>query len=222
LTEAGEFYPPLDALSDCRAIVDTHIHADHVTGGRKLKAALEERYNATVKLVCAGAIEDVANAMSTTIDTKLFCDSLSHGDSFNIGSCEGLALHVPGHTPGCMAYLIGDALFVGDTLFMPDFGTARCDFPGGCAETLYASVQNILSLPDEVRMFVGHDYTTASRDKITWETTVGEQKRSNIHVGKGMSRDAFVKLRTARDATLKPPRMQSVAVPANLVGGDAP
>ncbi len=131
-------------------------------------------------------------------------------------------LHTPGHTPACLTYVIGDAAFVGDTLFMPDFGTARCDFPGGSAETLYSSIQKILTLPDETRIFVGHDYKAPGRDEYAWETSVAEEKARNIHIGGGKSEAEFVKMRTERDATLAMPKLIIPSLQVNMRAGQMP
>ena len=131
-------------------------------------------------------------------------------------------LHTPGHTPACLTYVIGDAAFVGDTLFMPDFGTARCDFPGGSAQTLFDSVHKILSLPEETRIFVGHDYKAPGRDVYAWETTVGEQKAKNIHIGAGKSKDEFVQMRETRDATLAMPKLILPSLQVNMRAGQMP
>ncbi|MEC9199060.1 MAG: MBL fold metallo-hydrolase, partial [Pseudomonadota bacterium] len=127
-----------------------------------------------------------------------------------------------GHTPACLTYVIGDAAFVGDTLFMPDFGTARCDFPGGSSETLYASIQKILALPDETRIFVGHDYKAPGRDEYAWETTVGAQKRLNVHVGEGKAKEDFVRMRNERDATLDMPKLIIPSLQVNMRAGNMP
>jgi glyoxylase-like metal-dependent hydrolase (beta-lactamase superfamily II) len=131
-------------------------------------------------------------------------------------------LHTPGHTPACLTYVIGDAAFVGDTLFMPDFGTARCDFPGGSAEDLYASIQKILTLPDDTRIFVGHDYKAPGRDEFAWETTVGEQKALNVHIGEGRPMEEFVTMRQERDATLGMPRLILPSLQTNMRAGHFP
>ena len=144
------------------------------------------------------------------------------GDSFHIGQMRGDVMHTPGHTPACLTYVIGDAAFVGDTLFMPDFGTARCDFPGGSSEQLYDSVQKILSLPDETRIFVGHDYKAPGRDDYAWETTVGEQKAKNVHVGGDATKDSFVEMRDARDATLAMPKLIIPSLQVNMRAGQMP
>jgi len=135
---------------------------------------------------------------------------------------QAKVMFTPGHTPACMTYVVGNAAFVGDTLFMPDFGTARCDFPGGSSETLFNSIQKILALPDETRIFVGHDYKAPGRDEFAWETTVGEQKALNVHIGAGASIDDFVKLRDARDATLGMPRLILPALQVNMRAGNMP
>lgn len=139
-----------------------------------------------------------------------------------IGQMRADVLHTPGHTPACLTYVIGDAAFVGDTLFMPDFGTARCDFPGGSSEELFNSIQKILSLPDETRIFVGHDYKAPGRNEFAWETTVGEQKARNIHVGEGKRKDAFVKMRDERDATLSMPKLIIPSLQINMRAGHMP
>ena len=149
---------------------------------------------------------------------RLFAD----GDHFAIGQMRGDVLHTPGHTPACLTYVIGDAAFVGDTLFMPDFGTARCDFPGGSAAVMYASVQRILALPDDTRVFVCHDYKAPGRETFAWESTVGDQKRRNVHIGEGRSLDEFVALRQARDASLPMPRLIIPSLQINMRAGHMP
>ena len=139
-----------------------------------------------------------------------------------LGQLRADVLHTPGHTPACLTYVIGDAAFVGDTLFMPDFGTARCDFPGGSAEDLYNSIQKILALPDDTRIFVGHDYKAPGRDEFAWETTVGEQKAMNIHIGAGEPLEDFVSMRTTRDAQLGMPRLILPSLQTNMRAGNLP
>ena len=143
------------------------------------------------------------------------------GETFEIGGLQARVLHTPGHTPACVSYIIGDAVFVGDTIFMPDFGTARCDFPGGDARELYRSVQRILSLPTETRIFVGHDYAPVERD-YAWETTVAEQRAANKHVKGGIDEDAFVTMRQERDAELSLPRLILPSIQVNIRAGDMP
>ena len=140
----------------------------------------------------------------------------TEGNSFFVVQIRGDVLHTPGHTPACMTFVIGDATFVGDTLYMPDFGTARCNFPGGSSADLYASFQKILSLPDETRIYVGHDYNTPGRDEYAWETTVGEQNTLNIHICEGCSIEEFVEMRDARDAILSMPRMILPSLQVNM------
>ena len=144
------------------------------------------------------------------------------GETFQIGALEAKAIWTPGHTPACMVYHVGNAAFVGDTLFMPDFGTARCDFPGGNAHTLYQSIQKIFALPDETRLFMCHDYKAPGRDHYAWETTVAEEKASNIHVHEGTSEDDFVAMREARDAKLSMPTLILPSVQVNMRAGDLP
>jgi glyoxylase-like metal-dependent hydrolase (beta-lactamase superfamily II) len=149
---------------------------------------------------------------------RLFQD----GDSFTIGSIDVIALHVPGHTPADMAYVVGDAVFTGDTLFMPDYGTARADFPGGDARQLYRSIRRLLSLPPETRLFLCHDYKAAGRDSYVWETTVGAQRTGNVHVHEGVGEEEFVAMRTQRDATLSMPKLILPSVQVNMRGGRLP
>lgn len=149
---------------------------------------------------------------------RLFAD----GDRFMLGSLPGIVLHVPGHTPADVAFVIGDAVFVGDTIFMPDFGTARADFPGGDARQLYRSIRRLLSLPREARLFLCHDYKGPGRDHFAWETTVGAQRDGNAHVHDGVDEDSFVALRTARDAGLSAPRLLLPSIQVNIRGGKLP
>jgi glyoxylase-like metal-dependent hydrolase (beta-lactamase superfamily II) len=155
-------------------------------------------------------------------DGSQFDKLFKEGDTFQVGAMEGRVLHTPGHTPACLTYVIGEAAFVGDTLFMPDFGTARCDFPGGSAENLYASIQKILTLPDETRIFVGHDYKAPGRDEFAWETTVGAQKAFNIHIGAGKPAEEFVRMRNERDATLAMPKLIIPSLQVNMRAGQMP
>ncbi len=155
-------------------------------------------------------------------DGSQFDRLLADGERFTIGGLEGVALHTPGHTPNCMVYRVGDAAFVGDTLFMPDYGTARCDFPGGDAHTLYRSIQRILALPGETRLSMCHDYKAPGRDAHAWETTVAGQRTRNVHVHEGVSEDEFVAMREARDATLDMPRLILPSVQVNMRAGEMP
>ena len=155
-------------------------------------------------------------------DGSQFDHLFKDGEKFNIGTLEAEALHTPGHTPNCMTYHIEDAAFVGDTLFMPDFGTARADFPGGDARTLFRSIRKIFELPAETRLFMCHDYKAPGRDEYVWETTVAEERASNVHVNDNISEDEFVKMREDRDATLAMPRLILPSVQVNMRAGEMP
>lgn len=157
-----------------------------------------------------------------TADGRQFDRLVSEGDRLALGELQIEVLHTPGHTPACVSYAVGDAVFVGDTLFMPDYGTARCDFPGGSAATLYASIRKLLSLPAETRVFIGHDYLPAGRSTFAWETTVAEQRRANVHVHDGVTEDAFVAMRQARDATLSAPQLILPSLQVNIRAGHLP
>jgi glyoxylase-like metal-dependent hydrolase (beta-lactamase superfamily II) len=205
-------------------IIETHVHADHLSAAPYLQEKLGGRIgiggNITIVQDTFGKVFNEGTEFQR--DGSQFDRLFRDGDTWAIGTMPAFAMHTPGHTPACMTHVIGDAAFVGDTLFMPDFGTARCDFPGGSAETLYDSVQKILALPDETRIFVGHDYKAPGREVYAWETTVGEQKARNVHVGGGASKDAFVKTRTARDATLAMPRLIIPSLQVNMRAGEVP
>lgn len=205
-------------------IIDTHIHADHLTAAPYLR----ERLGGRIAIgECVSKVQkvfgDVFNAGKTFhTDGVQFDHLFTDGEIYKIGSLDARAIHTPGHTPACMSHLIGDALFVGDTLFMPDYGTARCDFPGGDAGELYDSIQKLFALPDETRMFMCHDYKAPGRDVYAWKTTVGEEKRYNIHLGARVSRSDFIKMRTERDATLSMPKLILPSVQVNMRAGDFP
>lgn len=205
-------------------ILETHAHADHLSAAPYLKAKLggQIAIGEHIREV-QGVFGEVFNEGELFLrDGSQFDRLFSDGDTFQIGSMKVEVLYTPGHTPACVSYLVGDALFVGDTLFMPDFGTARCDFPGGSAEKLYHSVQRLLELPDETRMFVGHDYKAQGRDNYAWETTVGAQREGNVHVGAGRAMADFVEMRAARDATLNMPRLILPAIQVNIRAGNMP
>jgi glyoxylase-like metal-dependent hydrolase (beta-lactamase superfamily II) len=205
-------------------IIETHVHADHLSAAPYLQEKLGGKIgigeNITIVQDTFGKVFNEGTEFQR--DGSQFDKLFKDGDTYTIGSMQAFAIHTPGHTPACMTHVIGDAAFVGDTLFMPDFGTARCDFPGGSAEDMFASVEKILSLPDETRIFVGHDYKAPGRDEYAWESTVGEQKAKNIHVGGGKSRDDFVKARTTRDATLAVPRLIIPSLQVNMRAGEVP
>lgn len=205
-------------------LLETHVHADHLSAAPYLK----EHVGGTLAIGSfIRTVQDVFGKIFNAgtefqRDGSQFDRLIEDGDRFKLGEIDVLALHTPGHTPACMTYVIGDAAFVGDTLFMPDYGTARCDFPGGDAATLYRSIQKIYALPDETRMFLCHDYKAPGRDTFEWETTVGEQKRANIHVHEGISQAEFVKMRTERDATLAMPTLILPSVQVNMRAGHMP
>lgn len=205
-------------------VLETHAHADHLSAAPYLKRELGG------KIAIGEHIRDVQNVFGEVFkegelflrDGSQFDHLFKDGETFKLGEITVEVFYTPGHTPACVSYLIGDALFVGDTLFMPDFGTARCDFPGGSAETLYRSVQRLLTLPDKTRMFVGHDYKAEGRDLYAWETTVGEQRTRNVHVGIGQDIETFIKMRIKRDATLNMPRLIVPAIQVNIRAGNMP
>ena len=204
-------------------ILETHAHADHLTAAPYLKQKLGGRtaigdHITTVQKVFKG-IFNLEPGFTT--DGSQFDHLLKEEESFAIGALTGRTLFVPGHTPACVAYQIGDAVFVGDTMFMPDVGTARCDFPGGDAKTLYRSVKKILSLPDDTRLFMCHDYPPNDRP-IAFETTVSEQRAKNIHINDSITEAQFVEMRTKRDATLEMPVLILPSVQVNIRAGEMP
>ena len=204
-------------------ILETHAHADHLSAAHYLRRKLGG------KIAIGAAITDVQDVFKGIFnlepgfrpDGHQFDHLLRDGETFAIGALTAEALSVPGHTPACMAYRVGDTVFVGDTLFMPDVGTARCDFPGGDAHSLYRSMRKLLSLPVETRLFMCHDYPPEGRSAL-WETTVAEQRAGNIHVHDGVSEEDFVKMRTARDATLEMPVLILPSVQINIRAGEMP
>lgn len=205
-------------------ILESHVHADHLSAAPYLQEKLGGNIGIGDQIMIVqdtfGKVFNEGTEFQR--DGSQFDRLFSEGDSFHIGQMRGDVMYTPGHTPACMTYVIGDAAFVGDTLFMPDFGTARCDFPGGSSETLYASIQKILTLPDATRIFVGHDYKAPGRDEYAWETTVGEQKARNVHVGGDKPADEFVKMRDARDATLPMPKLIVPSLQVNMRAGHMP
>ncbi|WP_292287796.1 MBL fold metallo-hydrolase [Marivita sp.] len=209
---------------DVQWLLESHVHADHLSAAPYLQEALGGKIGIGDRIqVVQDTFGKVFNeGTEFQRDGSQFDKLFTEGDSFHIGQMRADVLHTPGHTPACLTYVIGDAAFVGDTLFMPDFGTARCDFPGGSSNQLYDSVQKILALPDETRIFVGHDYKAPGREEYAWETTVGEQKARNVHVGQGKSKDAFVEMRDARDATLSMPKLIIPSLQVNMRAGQMP
>ncbi|NGQ92400.1 MBL fold metallo-hydrolase [Rhodobacter sp. HX-7-19] len=204
-------------------LIETHVHADHLSAApyiqEKLGGKIGIGANITIVQDTFGKIFNEGTEFQR--DGSQFDALFQDGDRYRIGGMEAFVIHTPGHTPACMTHVIGDAAFVGDTLFMPDGGSARADFPGGDAGVLYDSIQKVLSLPDEMRLFMCHDYGPNGRD-IQWETTVGEEKAHNIHVGAGATRESFIKFRTERDATLAMPKLIIPSLQVNMRAGEIP
>lgn len=209
---------------DVEWLLETHVHADHLSAAPYLKqhvgGQLAIGRNITVVQNVFGKIFNAGTEFQR--DGSQFDRLLEDGDEFMLGSIRVKAIHTPGHTPACMTYLMGDAAFVGDTLFMPDYGTARCDFPGGDARQLYRSIQTIFTLPESTRLFLCHDYKAPGRDEYRWETTVAQEKKHNVHVHEGVSEEEFVTLRTTRDKTLGMPALILPSVQVNMRAGQMP
>ena len=205
-------------------IIETHVHADHLSAApyiqEKLGGKLGIGENITVVQDTFGKVFNEGTEFQR--DGSQFDRLFSDGDSYTIGTMTAHVMHTPGHTPACMTHVIGDAAFVGDTLFMPDSGSARADFPGGDARTLYRSSKRVLQLPDETRLFMCHDYGAGGDRDIRWETTVGEERAHNIHLKDGTSEDEFVAMREARDATLAMPRLIVPSLQVNMRAGRVP
>ncbi|MEP6355833.1 MAG: MBL fold metallo-hydrolase [Hyphomicrobiales bacterium] len=205
-------------------VIETHVHADHLsaapyiserTGGKLgINARIDEVQKVFGKVFNAGT--------DFEMDGSQFDALFEDGATFKIGTMDVNVIHTPGHTPACLTYVMGDVAFVGDTLFMPDFGTARADFPGGDARELYHSIQKVLALPDETRLFLCHDYKAPGRDVFCWETTVAAEKADNVHVGAGKTVDEFVAFRTARDAQLSMPKLIIPSIQVNMRAGQLP
>ncbi|MDI3471365.1 MAG: MBL-fold metallo-hydrolase superfamily [Pseudolabrys sp.] len=206
-----------------KKVLETHAHADHLSGAPYIKLK-------TGAAVCIGEhIRDVQrifrpvfNAQDVSGEGAEFDHLFKDGERFAIGNLEAEVIYTPGHTPACVSYKIGDTVFVGDTLFMPDYGTARADFPGGDARTLYRSIHRLLTLPPETRLFMCHDYKAPGRDHYAWETTVGKERERNLHVHDGVTEDEFVAMRTARDAKLAAPLLLLPSIQVNIRAGKLP
>ena len=205
-------------------VLETHVHADHLSGAPYIKlktgakVAIGERIREVQKI-----FRPVFNAMDVSGDGSEFDTLLKDGERFKIGGLEAEVIATPGHTPACVSIKIGDVVFVGDTLFMPDYGTARADFPGGDARTLYRSIRKLMALPKETRLFMCHDYLPKEgRSSYAWETTVADELAHNVHVHDGVSEDDFVKMRTARDATLSAPALLMPSIQVNIRAGQLP
>ena len=209
---------------DLHWLLESHVHADHLSAApyiqKRLGGMIGIGDNIRIIQDTFGKVFNEGTEFQR--DGSQFDQLFTEGDSLHIGQMRCDVLHTPGHTPACLTYVIGDAAFVGDTLFMPDFGTARCDFPGGSSEMLFNSIQKILSLPDETRIFVGHDYKAPGRENYAWETTVGEQKAQNVHVGGGKSCKDFVQMRDTRDAELPMPKLIIPSLQINMRAGKMP
>ncbi|MEO9078511.1 MAG: MBL fold metallo-hydrolase [Rhodanobacter sp.] len=205
-------------------VIDTHVHADHLSAAPYMRAKLGGKLaiGEHIRMI-QQTFGDLFNAGSGFArDGSQFDHLFVDGERYMLGSIEATAMHTPGHTPACMTHVIGDAAFVGDTLFMPDYGTARCDFPGGDAAALYRSIQKIFALPDANRIFLCHDYKAPGREQFVHETTVAAQRHDNIHVHTGIGEAAFVAMRSARDATLNMPQLILPAVQVNMRAGQLP
>ncbi len=209
---------------DVQWILETHVHADHLSAAPYLQQELGGKIGIgdNIRLIQDTFGKVFNEGTEFQRDGSQFDRLFNDGDSFHIGQLRSDVMHTPGHTPACLTYIIGDAAFVGDTLFMPDFGTARCDFPGGSSEDLYASIQRILTLPEETRIFVCHDYKAPGRDVFAWQTSVAEQKAQNIHIGSGTSQSCFVEMRDTRDAQLPMPRLIIPSLQVNMRAGHMP
>jgi glyoxylase-like metal-dependent hydrolase (beta-lactamase superfamily II) len=205
-------------------IIETHVHADHLTASRRLRKQLGGKsgigHGLTEVQKTFGALFNMTDTLPA--DGSQFDETFADGATFKIGNIEARVMATPGHTPACVTYVIGDACFVGDTMFMPDSGTARCDFPGGEAKQLYASLQKILELPEDMRLFVCHDYGAGGTRDFAWETTVAVQRDTNIHIGGGTLEHDYVQMRRDRDATLSLPRLIIPAVQVNMRAGEMP
>ncbi|MDJ0711095.1 MAG: MBL fold metallo-hydrolase [Woeseiaceae bacterium] len=204
-------------------ILETHVHADHLTGAPYLRDRLGGKAAIGSQVVAVQeTFKGVFNLKDLATDGSQFDHLFGDGETFNIGDIEGKVLATPGHTPACVSYVIGDAAFVGDTLFMPDFGSARTDFPGGDAAQLYESIRKILALPSDTRLFMCHDYKAPGRDEFAWETSVAEQRADNIHINDSVSKEQFVEFRETRDAQLSMPKLILPSLQINLRAGALP
>jgi glyoxylase-like metal-dependent hydrolase (beta-lactamase superfamily II) len=204
-------------------ILETHVHADHLSGAPYLQEQLGGKVAIGAQV---GTVQEtfkrIFNLDDLATDGSQFDRLFADGDTFSVGNISARVIATPGHTPACVTYVIGDTAYVGDTLFMPDFGTARTDFPGGSAAQLYDSIQRILSLPDETRLLMCHDYKAQGRDEFAWETSVAEQRAKNIHINAEVSKDAFIEMRESRDSELGMPKLILPSLQVNLRAGHLP
>ncbi len=205
-----------------RWILETHAHADHLSAAGYLKAKTGAPIGIGAKIGAVQAIFRPRFGIEGDNDGDGFDRLLADGERIALGGLEIEVIGTPGHTPACVSYRVDDAIFVGDTLFMPDYGTARCDFPGGDAKALYASIRKLLAFPPETRLFLCHDYKAPGRDRFAWETTVAEQRAANVHIRDGVDEADFVAMRTARDATLAAPKLILPSIQVNIEGGRLP
>ena len=205
-------------------LIETHAHADHISAAPYLQEKLGGKLAIGKEIIRVQEVFGMLFYAGTDFqrDGSQFDHLFTDGETFKVGELEGIALHVPGHTPADMAFIVGDAAFVGDTIFMPDFGTARADFPGGDAKKLYHSIRRLLSLPGETRLFMCHDYKAPGREEYAWETTVKQQREENVHVKDSITEEEFVEMRTSRDKTLDMPTLIMPSVQVNIRGGRLP
>ncbi|MBT8067394.1 MAG: MBL fold metallo-hydrolase [Gammaproteobacteria bacterium] len=204
-------------------ILETHVHADHLSGAPYLRDKLGGKTAIGRHVTAVQTVfKKVFNLDDLAADGSQFDHLFDDGETFDFGSMQGRVIATPGHTPACVTYVIGDSAFVGDTLFMPDFGTARTDFPGGSASQLYQSIRKVLSLPESTRLFMCHDYKAPGRDEYAWQTSVAEQREKNIHINDDVSESAFVALREGRDSELGMPKLLLPSIQVNVRAGELP
>ena len=208
---------------DIEWILETHVHADHLSG----TAGIQERVGGKTAIgkdvtSVQNTFRDLFNIADLAVDGSQFDHLFADGEVFRIGNIEASVMATPGHTAACVSYVVGDCAFVGDTLFMPDFGTARTDFPGGDAAQLYESIQNIYALPEDTRLFMCHDYKAPGRDEFAWETSIAEQRDNNVHINKNVSEDEFIALRQGRDSQLGMPKLLLPSIQVNVRAGSLP
>ncbi|MEL7186236.1 MAG: MBL fold metallo-hydrolase [Pseudomonadota bacterium] len=204
-------------------VLETHVHADHLSAAPYVKESVGGTTAIGEDVTAVQSVfRDIFNLKGLANDGSQFNQLFKDGDTFKVGAIEARVIATPGHTPACVTYVIGDTAFVGDTLFMPDFGTARTDFPGGSASDLYKSIRKILELPADTRLFMCHDYKAPGRDEFAWETTVAEQRAENIHINDAVSEKAFVEMREGRDAQLSMPKLLLPSIQVNVCAGHLP
>lgn len=204
-------------------ILETHVHADHLSAAPHLKDQTGGKSAIGAKVTAVQEVfKGIFNINDLAVDGSQFDRLFIDGDTFKVGNIDAQVIATPGHTPACVTYVVGDSAFVGDTLFMPDFGTARTDFPGGSAAQLYTSIQRVFALPQETRLFMCHDYKAPGRDVYAWETSVREQRENNIHIGKNISETEYVALREGRDSQLGMPKLLLPAIQVNVRAGQLP